>query len=60
MAIKVTHQTKSIEVVEVDTTVVYINDKEVRKDMNNNWVASEELTTAERKAFRKHLKRIGE
>lgn len=33
-----------------------VNGKLIYKDMNDKWIASEELTITESKEFRKHLK----
>lgn len=44
----------SVEIKKVNDTEYTINGKEIYKDTNNNWVAREELTTAELKEFRRH------
>lgn len=35
-----------------------VNGKEVYKDSNNNWVARQELTTNEAKAFNEHKSKV--
>lgn len=35
---------------------MFVNNKRVYKDSNENWVAVEELTPAEEKAFQIHIK----
>lgn len=50
----------TIEVTEIDTTKVYVNQKEVIKDTNGNWVCKEELTSNEQRALREHLTAMGE
>lgn len=34
---------------------LFINNKRVYKDSNDNWVAAEELTPSEQKAFQQHI-----
>ena len=48
-----------IEVLEEDTAKVFVNHKEVVKDMNGNWICREELTPAEQRALRRHLAAMG-
>jgi hypothetical protein len=45
----------SIKVKRHDENIVYVNDKIVMKDGNGNWVAKEELTTSESRAFYEHI-----
>lgn len=35
---------------------MFVNDKRVYLDNNGNWIATEELTIAEQKAFQIHIK----
>lgn len=50
----------AVEISQTSDETIWVNDKVVRKDMNNKWVTSRELTSAERKAFDNHLRSIGE
>ena len=45
----------SVEIRRTEHDIIYVNDKLVRMDSNGNWIATEELTTAESKAFYNHL-----
>lgn len=45
----------SIKIRRTAHDVIYVNDKLVRMDSDGNWIATEELTTAESKAFYSHL-----
>jgi hypothetical protein len=36
-------------------TRMYVNDKEIIKDMDGDWICETQLTPAEAKAFRQHL-----
>jgi hypothetical protein len=45
----------SVQVKRHDETIIYVNDKIVMKDSNGNWIAKEELTTLESKAFYQYL-----
>lgn len=45
----------SVEIKQLTDESYTVNDKTVYKDINNHWVAKEELTTAEAKAFRRFL-----
>jgi len=49
-----------VEISQTGDETIWVNDKVIRKDMNNKWITSRELTTAERKAFDEHLRSIGE
>jgi len=45
--------------VNIDQTVdheMYVNNKYCYKDTNGNWIAKEELTPSEAKAFRQHVR----
>ncbi|WP_435135778.1 hypothetical protein [Formosa sp. A9] len=37
---------------------LFVNNKIVERDSNGNWIARVELTSAEHKAFQKHLKSL--
>ena len=50
----------SVEISQTGDETIWVNDKIIRKDMNNKWVTSRELTPNEREAFDNHLKSIGE
>ncbi|MEM8506204.1 MAG: hypothetical protein AAF717_00180 [Bacteroidota bacterium] len=52
--------TTEITVYEVDTSKVFVNEKEVYKNNDGNWECREELSPAETRALRKHLIAIGE
>ncbi len=50
----------SIEISQTSDTKIWVNDKLVVKDMNNNWLASKELSPAEQTALNDWLRSIGE
>ncbi len=44
-----------VEITAVDQELIHVNGKELRKDMNGNWIAKEELTSMELRFFREFL-----
>jgi hypothetical protein len=46
----------SVQITKISQDVFEVNGKTMSKDMEGNWIASEELTTQELKFFREHLK----
>jgi hypothetical protein len=42
----------------ISDTTLFVNNKEVIKDIDGDWISKEELTTAETQALRLHLKAI--
>lgn len=48
----------SVEIIKVNERQYSINGKHLYLDTNNNWVATEEITTRESETFRKHLESI--
>jgi len=48
------------EISQTANDTIWVNNKVVRKDMNNHWVCTKELTPSERDAFDNHLRSIGE
>jgi hypothetical protein len=49
----------AIIIIPIETHERYhVNDKEVHKDMNGNWIAIQELTTQERMAFNNYKKAV--
>ena len=51
-------QSMSVKINEISHTVFEVNGKTVHKDGNDNWVAQEELTSTEMRAFKEHLNAI--
>jgi len=50
----------AVDITQTNDDTIWVNNKVVRKDMNNHWVATRELTQSEREAFDDHLRGIGE
>jgi hypothetical protein len=48
----------SIQINTISDIEFKVNDKLIFKDMNGNWICSEELTANEQKAFKVHLNSI--
>ena len=46
---------RPLEISGIEDDLIRVNDKEVRKDMNGHWIASEELTRLEYLFFREYL-----
>jgi len=46
----------SVQITKINHDVFEVNGKTMSKDMEGNWIASEELTTQELKHFREYLK----
>lgn len=50
----------AVEISQTDNETIWVNNKVVRKDMNNKWIATKELSLSERNAFDEHLRVMGE
>lgn len=48
----------TIDCKEIDDRIISVNGKIIKKDMNDNWIASEEMSTAESRFFREFLKTV--
>lgn len=51
-------KSKAIKITQTNANTFLINDKEVFVDAENCWIAREEITLCEKKAFQKFLKKI--
>lgn len=49
---------KGIHIQQVNERQILVNEKLVQQDMNGNWIAKIELTTAESKAFNLHVRAL--
>lgn len=49
---------KGIHIHHVNERQILVNEKLVQQDMNGNWIAKIELTTAESKAFNLHVRAL--
>jgi hypothetical protein len=47
----------AIKVETIDEETISVNSKIIKKDMNNNWIAQEELTPSETRQFNQHIKK---
>lgn len=45
----------SVQIISINSHTISVNGKEVYKDQNDNWIAREELTAVEYKAFRQYI-----
>lgn len=45
----------SVKVKRENHDLIYVNEKIVRQDSDGNWLSTEELTTAENRAFYEYL-----
>lgn len=45
----------AVDIKQIFDNELTVNNKEVYQDSNNNWIAREELTTAEHRALRLHI-----
>jgi len=50
----------AVNITQTGDETIWVNDKVIRKDMNNHWISAKELSPSERNAFDAHLRSIGE
>ncbi|PKP26608.1 MAG: hypothetical protein CVU03_03470 [Bacteroidetes bacterium HGW-Bacteroidetes-2] len=49
-----------VEIIHIDDRHLTVNGKPVKQDINQNWIAEHELTSAEAKAFNRHITMLQE